>query len=220
MHKGYTLPAGALFLRAKAAYEATNDAGDEREPRQEAAIDAIVFSEASLEGFINELAFLAKSLSVTKAAPSTDQAAKLATLADLLLEAESNNANVRFKYIVAKWVLSGQGFDKGKQPYQDFALLIDTRNVLLHLRPVEMHLRTNEELTDGLLKRFASKNVLAKSNENVVMGWLERIKTRAVARWACNTTSRMVLSIVDATKIDALKLIFDLSYREKFSQVQ
>ena len=99
-------------------------------------------------------------------------------------------------------------------------LLIDTRNALLHMRPVEMRSEPKEELTERLLKRFRSKNVLAKSDENVVMGWLGRIKTRAVARWACNTASRMVLSIVDSIEVDGLQEIFDLFYRKNFSQVE
>jgi hypothetical protein len=41
------------------------------------------------------------------------------------------------KYLAVAPILSGTTFDKGKNPYQDFALLFTARNAVMHFKAVD-----------------------------------------------------------------------------------
>lgn len=215
---GMFLNAGIIFERARAAYERTDGSGSDRKPDQMDALDAIIFSAAALEAFINETAELASEAtrsSIFLAPP------EVKTFASLLEEAERSRASIQMKFMLAKIALTGQTYDTGSVPYQDFALLIDLRNALLHLRPIEkIEHGPQGGLTlkpAPLLAQLRSKNILADyGSEDVIATWISTISTRAAARWACEVAAAMVQSIVDIVPDSYLKDALAVLYSKTF----
>ena len=62
----------------------------------------------------------------------------------MLGEAEKSRTSIESKYHLEEFVLSGEPFDKGANPFQTFALLIDARNLIVHAKPLEAVIRKNE----------------------------------------------------------------------------
>jgi hypothetical protein len=58
-------------------------------------------------------------------------------MADSVLEVEASKGSLESKFLVASFALSGTMFEKGAQPWRDFAALVRLRNALVHLRPLE-----------------------------------------------------------------------------------
>lgn len=217
--------AGPIFGRAVAGYERARDRGlSDREMGAMDALESVVFSVAALEGFINEAAELA-SHSVPPELGGTPQS--IATFAALLLEAEKSRAGLGLKFQLARQSLLGETYDVSRLPYQDFALLVDLRNVLIHYRSLE----TFEPNPGGIptfnpariLDRLRAKNVTAEFEgedevqSQVITSWLNRISTIAVARWSCRTASAMVISVLDALPECYFRDQMESLYRTPFS---
>ena len=96
------------------------------------AIVAIVLSAASTEAFINELAEL---VAMTKVRLDETLSSELRAFADVADEIEESRGSLRLKYLMAAQTLRGSPFDKGTNPFQDFATLVTLRNDIMHLRP-------------------------------------------------------------------------------------
>src|SRR5260370_17282173 len=95
----------SLFLTALRAYERSRT---ETSPPRDSALVSIVFSAASLEAFINEVAAFAE-LTSTMANVSTP---KMNTLADLQSELEESRSSVNSKFIMSNWFISVAQLDK------------------------------------------------------------------------------------------------------------
>jgi hypothetical protein len=114
--------------------------------------------------------------------------------------------------------LAGRTFDKGVNPFQDFATLLELRNSLVHLKfdRTKGGPQPNEIFVDcpPVVSRLRSKNVLAEFEgaSNVVTSWVNRVSTPAVARWACNVVAAMVKDIVDSIPPSDLREMTDLFY--------
>jgi hypothetical protein len=161
--------------------------------RQYDALVSIVFSALALEAFINEFLSLAKD---AKQAGSTE--AFLDELIDSIDESDSNKKSTREKFILASEAL-GNGFNKGENPYQDFADLFRLRDCLVHLKP-EDRIETdyNSEiryLERKLTERLRSKGIFQQSTQLESITLL--VSTAKAAFWACMTTSNMVNAILD-----------------------
>ena len=186
---GRVLEAGFLF---SIALEAAR--GIVAEPRQEgstASLISIVFAVVSLEAFINEAAEVAHDLREVKSEPEV-----VAAFAQLMKDSEKSS--LESKFILSNWLLTGKRTDIGKQPYQDFSLLVNLRNALAHFKPNESW-ETFEEMErlrqKQIIKSLESKNILATK----VWGhgsWTSSLQTKAVAEWGCNAASQLVLDFV------------------------
>jgi len=86
----------------------------------------------ALEAFINELLSFAKD---AKQAGSTE--AFWDELIDSINESDSNKKSTCEKFMLASRAL-GNGFERGENPYQDFADLLGLCNCLVHLKPKEL----------------------------------------------------------------------------------
>ena len=194
---GFFINGAVLFNRAKEAFERSKKSStDERQLGQMDAIDAVVFSVAALECFINEVSELARQACSDK---RNDNPPSVETLGRLLREVEEKKGSLRLKFMLAHLVFTGQTYDASSRPFQDFNLLIQLRNAIVHHKPDEYF--TQE--ADGtikldaakLLSKLESKNVLAERSD-VQTSWLNRIATSASARWACNTSSEVINSVI------------------------
>jgi hypothetical protein len=93
------------------------------------AIAAIILSAAASEGFINELS----ELCIPRFSDSHSPA-QVPQFAQKIQELEQDRSSSLCKYLAAAPILSGTQFNKGENPYQDFALLFDVRNAIMHIK--------------------------------------------------------------------------------------
>jgi len=184
MKGGFFLNSRILFRVAVSAYERLKSAPADKAGGQNDALIAILFSAATLEAFVSELALMARSDAALFGHKP------LQSVATVLDEAETSRGSVRLKFLLAKAVLDGEIYDKGSQPYQDFYTLLAIRDAIIHMKP--------EEITGAphkLLQRLRARDLCADAQPSVNASWLSQISTRAVARWACNTVAAMVESL-------------------------
>lgn len=194
--QGMIVNAGVLFGIAKEAYERTRAASSDNEPGHRDAIVAIIFSVAALEAFINEAVELSHNPPLVKVWKMPGQVTKFAEYAK---EKNDTRMNIRKQFKNAQKILHGVDYDETKIPYKNFALLIELRNELVHMKPKDIF----ETKSDGnismksvpVIKRL-DKNIVVKIKNQRPVPWISSICTRGVARWACNTASEMVQSIL------------------------
>ena len=194
---GYFYNAGVLYRVAKCAYERTESARSDTGRSQNDALTALLFSAATLEAFIAELANVAKKVA---GFDPTSSRTLLAALAEVLDEIERSRGSVRLKYLMARAILSGQAYEKGQKPYQDFDLLFTIRDAILHHKPEEITPEPHR-----IIAGLSSRGLCERSEPHVKRSWLDQIRTRAVARWACNVVRDMVASIREGLPKDADK---------------
>ncbi len=189
---GVLLNTSAVFDIARRAFQRTLIVANEREPLPpDDPLVAVVFAVLALETFITELGELADMARFADT-PS------VALLATLLAELERSHVQIKVKYQLAATVF-GKPFDKGKQPFQDFDVLVDVRNQLIHLKPRDGFLIGGGFVPyEDVVKRLRGKKLLAEKDGNEWNGpWTLKISTRATARWACQTCIAMARSLLE-----------------------
>lgn len=214
--QGKLLSAGRLFLVATGAYERLKVLSSSTSGGKDDALIIIVFCAAALEAFLNELPEL---LSMFPAA-SGSEPPQIASYVDLVKEVEANNGSIKLKYLLAYSVLSGQPCEKGEIPYQDFSLLVDIRNELLHGKPRNVSSVTKPDGTiefgpqHKILGRLRDKGILDKSQPTfdvpvtnaqgavetrpipIPLPWHYLVATKAAGNWACETVATVVESLL------------------------
>lgn len=204
---------------AKTAYErAKASANNDRAIVNGDPVVAIVFAAAAGEAFINEIAEMApmKFGHLPELGNAPDQIDSLGRLLD---ETERSKGTTKLKYMVAKVALTGKSYDKGLPPFQDFSLLMDLRNALMHMQldrinsvePAKVDIQY-----PAVVSKLRSKAILAvvegDDTNNAIVSWLSRVSTPAAARWACNTTAAIVKDVADSIPDGDLKQVTDLMY--------
>ncbi len=192
-------PSAALFDQAKDAFERIQAKGlpNEQSTGEMDALTAVVFAAFALEAFINEVAVHA----AYPGRPGAEDDPPSITALGQILGGLKDRGDIATKFRLAKWILQANVYDEGRALYQDFKLLIDLRNALAHVKSLEMY-----EVSDtgvaaitqppGVMLSLRSKNILA---EGTIPGsWVDTLQTMAVARWACNTASAMIRSLIEA----------------------
>ena len=147
----------------------------------------ILLSALSVEAFVNELPDLARQF------PKDHASAQMRGLAQVLGEAEAERASTELKIQLAHLVLTGRPLDKGAQPYQDVALLLDLRNRIVHSR-AEAILMPGEGAPAPekplIVRRFVAMGVIAEP-ANPVSAWRPYLLVREVAQWSVDVTRRL-----------------------------
>ncbi len=200
--------AGRLFKNAVEVCYKAQLRNDEIETRRE-ALASILFATISTETFINELHHSAEEWTDHPLASD-----RIRALAELLQEAEKTHSSIEAKYQLAKFILSGEVFERGSAPFQEFALLNDVRNVIVHQKPLVAILRRNGEGRFGwaepkIMVRLEGAGVVEVSgslaelashttDEAIGVDLVGQISTFAVASWACKAASGIVNGILDA----------------------
>jgi hypothetical protein len=223
MH-GMYVNAGSLYKNAVEVYRETS-ASMPIQARRSSLI-SIILATISTEAFINELHHLAHNQSDASAAGWVN------ALSEILNEAEKSRASIESKYQLAKFILTGQPFDRGSSPFQQFSLLVDLRNLIVHVRPQQALLKNDNGRyvwvsppimtrlqaagiisVDDYIKQAASQN----NAEGVIADVLAQVSTEAVAGWACITAATIVNAILDALPQSLFKVGADIAYRKDFS---
>jgi hypothetical protein len=196
-----SIACGPLFSVARDAYVRAAAAEADSSEAFDAALTAIVFSAVSLEAFINEVAIYATFPSATDSSPEL-----VTSYAALAAEIENNNGGVRLKFLLLSSVFSGKSYDQGAAPYQDFSLLVDLRNALVHHKPVdrivmgtEVKAVSSPKDQDALAARPLIRKLRGKaispSRELSGAPLIALLGTPLAARWACDTAIAMVQSV-------------------------
>jgi len=177
---------GTLYRQARGAASQASLAGSKA---QGDARIAVVFAFIALEAFINELADFANE---------TPADTPLAIFGSRMKDLNDAGASIGVRFQLAKWILSKEPFDTEGQPYQDFQLLIQLRNTIVHLPPDKTARDSSQPLVDSLkfLEALRQKG-LARDSHDAVASFLAEVSTPEMARWACDTAAAMVRSIVE-----------------------
>lgn len=198
---GMVHSAANLLELARAAYVDIPQEMGELGAGSRNAIVAIVFCAITLEGFINELVATARL-------PVQDQPEAVKSFAELGMEFDTLRASTEGKFHLARIVFTGQAWDRGAFPYQDFQLLIDLRDALVHHKP---------ELWEGrfrphrVLEKLRSKNITAITEWEQPLSTM--VSTRAAARWACNTAISMIQATLDVVPASHMKRTTQLIWK-------
>jgi hypothetical protein len=213
--------AAVMFNIALKAYEKTGLIHLAENPLKQDAIVAIIMSVVSLETFINEVAELAAHPHPVGPRGPYPVPANVANLAFVLEDLVHKRESIKLKFQLAKILLSGESYAKGEQPYQDFALLIELRNAIIHQRPLDVFRfdpdrRGVVTTPPDILEKLRSKDILYAETQTT---WINQVMTSAAARWACNAAANMVHSITNIVPESSLKESVDLFYQHTFHTV-
>lgn len=191
-------------------------------------IVAIVLAAAATEAFINELAetvALDKDHSWREFTPISPS---LRAFADALQEIEEARGSLLLKYLIASQTLSGSTFNKGINPYQDFATLVNLRNDLMHLKPRDTFIHSEGGSTlvqpPKYIKNLQQRGLARPSEKSVSMSWLNIIQTAEMAIWSCDTAYNIILAVLEFIPDDPIpgldpSGIFKTMFRKKQNQV-
>jgi hypothetical protein len=201
---------------------------DDRDNEPE-ALSSILLAVISCEGFINELAALARHIIIVDKGP-----AWLKALGEMLDQAEDSRASTESKFQLVKFILTGEPFDKGAKPFQDFATLIEIRNALVHAKPSAATLERDGKgnilwTRPKLLQRLQSSNVIRVEEEFKALleersdieilttNTTAQLTSKTVAVWACRTVSATVNAILDSVPSDSsFASTLETDYRKRF----
>lgn len=209
-----------MFINCGVIYGVASDAqkrlvakaSSDRAPAGNDALIAIVFSAASLEAFINELGEQAG-----QPIRGASQPQALEAFATLWNEMERVRGSIELKFNMAAFAFTGGVFDKGSQPYQDFAKLMRVRNALVHLRPLDEVTGMEITITPAKLLSQLPRNVLTT---NPRASWVTRICTLAMATWACNAAVDMAQAVVGMVPDSYFKrTVVDAAFAPAFQRV-
>jgi hypothetical protein len=171
----------------------------------------VVFSAAALETFINELSEIPRGMEsyFDKERPDLPSpgppAPSLVSFAAIMEDLDNSRASLESKFLFARLILGGTTFDKGRQPYQDFKLLIDLRNEIVHggSDKVQLNPETGQvrwQNSSRVMRGLESRGLVQKAS--IQNSWLATISSPAVAHWACNAAAAMAQSILEVVPED------------------
>ncbi|MEO7860979.1 MAG: hypothetical protein ABIU05_11125 [Nitrospirales bacterium] len=193
-----TLNAAVLFGVACAACKRLQTA--DRTSINCDALVSIVFSAATIESFLNELPrFLSMFRDLLQDEPP--QVPLFVKQANELINKRGRAGSTENKYLLAYSILSKRDCEKGGPDYQNFKLLFEARNGLMHAKSATF---SGEADPDGNLVLGVSDKLIEKFGASGFLNELDaplpgslRIATPKAAHWACNTAAAVVNSIVN-----------------------
>jgi hypothetical protein len=193
---------GQIFSIAKKAYNKSISQTQQNKPSDDALV-AIVFAVLTLEAVMSQVIHMAKSFA--------NMSPKIGMFADFLNQLDDARTNLKYKYFLAHWLLCDKKLSRGAKLYQDFSLLIDIRNALVHLKPDKVSV---ESKIDNLLKKLNDRKLLSDGfipcyNSGRRAIWVFYISNSNVAKWACNTAVSMIEGFWKETPDDKVKQFFE-----------
>lgn len=161
-----------------------------------------IFAAMALEAYPHDLALLlGTSLRQADDPPSLDAASSI------LEQLEQDRVQIKAKYSILYYVLSGLPMPKGEQPYQDLALLIDVRNQIAHLKPSLREYRVDRmdlpKPVANLLQRVSSRKIIERDLINepglLTFPWTMVLdESDTFVEWAVDLVYRVIHFMHDA----------------------
>lgn len=180
---------GAIFNLAASAYKRSHSNPSE-------SLTTILFSFIGLESFINTLT---ESISEPFLKPKTPS--QVITLGKILNELDTSILSIATKFQITRLILSGELYDKGAFPFQDFNCLIKIRNALIHSKPVWLPMQTKEIKPSNEYPKFiqhlTSKGIIPEPKKPPLSSWESLITVPKVAFWSYKTAYEMIISIIE-----------------------
>lgn len=148
---------------------------------------SIIFAHSYLEGYINEIVEfqlfgLSKEFKKLQAIWSIRKIERLT-----------------YKYEIVHILLTGKPIDKKQPPFQDFYMLNNLRNKIIHLKPIKGTFKERKVTfeTPKSIDYLKSKGIIPRDS-SVIESWLAKIGTSKVAKWACETAIKVTNTIYEA----------------------
>ena len=174
---------------------------------------AITFSVMTVEAFLNELVILSKERE------EPDAQSLFSSLNELSISKKLIKKPIEDRLIMASYCTSDTPIVKGNGIYQDFKLLIDIRNRIVHLL-------AGDTVDDGLRREHSQiltqlKNYgIISVNQSIVLHneeeddsitnlmhlpFISLVATEEVAKWSYMVVSKVILSFVDGMRESPFK---------------
>ena len=188
------MPTSTRVLNTEILFDMALDAANrinapQREGGKRDALISIVFAAISLEAFLNELVELAQDFCEYENVPPG-----VSTFAPVMSELSRLPILQRFK--LAHLVLTSSPYDTSSEPFQSLTLLFQVRNDLVHFKPDPLE-DDGSKPTHTTLEKLKSRNILNDSPlEEHGRSWMHSVGTKAVAEWACNSTSLVAADFI------------------------
>jgi hypothetical protein len=165
------------------------------------ALIATVFAAFGAEAWLNELLWHVKTARKEVLIGRLQDLARLIGPARL----EERTTGTVAKYEVIGTLLAGSSWNRGRQPFQDFDLLLDVRNAIAHQRPETLLVDVYEDASgafsfrqeeiDKVARRLVERGVIAKPDKDVITSALALFQQPAVGRWAIATACAFIADI-------------------------
>jgi len=152
-------------------------------------IAAVILSAMTTEAFVNEFGYRLNALP----RPTQVENPNLQNwidVGDILEQLEHERVQVKSKYLLASKLLPGEALQRGRQPYQDFAMLIDMRNDFVHAKAQTKPPQYFEQFVN----RGWTYN--ASEDESKLVGWMNQLQTPQIACWACRSAYNIAWNFV------------------------
>lgn len=188
------LHSNQLFSIAKKAYSRIPIEVSENDSHQEGAISSIVFSCIALEAFTNDISALAANRVDLCKQTNRKPGCELLVFSEVMTALNNQRASFLDRIDNAKRLATGEEFVRGELPYQDLVLLVQLRNHIVHKEA------TKSEIKDGSVLAVGFEKLRDKCQERKILTipddprftLYDAMATKAAARWACNTASKIV----------------------------
>lgn len=168
---------------------------------------AVVFAVLSLEAFLSECVAAIQSPEIRTPEPGP-------TFAEILSEVDELRSSFTLRCQLARILLAGHPYDKGKAPYQDLVLLVKLRNALVHYKPDDMCLdsQTGEfkPKRPRVLEELATRGIAKTPRAGDLSSWISFIKP-PVSLWAIKTAQTMMKSLTQLLPDSLLRSSFSHS---------
>jgi hypothetical protein len=168
---------------------------------------AILFSALALEAWVNEL------LDLVQCDDSYWSPRETKLLAAFAGQLERRDASLDLKIQLIATGLRGQPFDLGRQPYQDFALLIRIRNVLVHAKSEVFE---NESGTPhephSILRQLEERGVFELERVGVVNLLYGTLTMSSVGNWCYGAATRMAEALAEMLPPSGLRSSMEIAF--------
>lgn len=212
---GFFLNSNCLFAVAtRASQNASRQAVDARANGSTEPLIAVIFAAATAEAVLNELQAMAEGSPPDPVEGFGEPPSQVALFARILKDLEESKAQPTLKFALGMYALTGHPLDKGASPFEEFAALMNLRNSIVHLKLDNLGVSDGElsVKTPKVLSKLASFKILSTPKEAVITGWLQQVMTPAAAQWACDTTSKIVVHLVEAIPDGVFRQTAELAY--------
>lgn len=145
------------------------------------AFGAFITAVASVEAFVNE----------TMLGSEGRRRGKWAVL-DAMRRERLDRLELLDKLLLLPQLVFGRTFDRGRQPFQDFAMLVKIRNDIVHYKM--------PATAPGYLKDLLAHGIALAPYEGDTLGlstWPRELSTLEAIRWAVNTCHAVTFKIVE-----------------------
>lgn len=106
---------------------------------------------------------------------------------------------------MASLTLSGQMFDRAKQPFQDFSKLMKVRNSLMHPKPLDRFDDSGRVMVPpSFMGDFEQRGMTYERDAQTSVSWLNLLETERVAPWACQAAIEIIVSVISVVPANPL----------------